>query len=244
LTADIPRSPVLAQEIPFLTDKHEDAATDLLIKEVDEELRQDQLHAILKKYGNVMIAGALALVLGVAGFQGWRTWQAKQAQAASGRYAEAGALIEQGKRTEGTDLLSKLAADGTKGYKVLARLKLAELRQADGDVAGAAGIYEQLAADSSVEDAYRELATLKAAYLELDGSDPAAIEKKVEKLAAESSPWRHSAREVQALAALKKGDEAKGVETLRKLAEDNGAPQGVRARAAELLSALGRNAKG
>ncbi|MGE5506466.1 MAG: tetratricopeptide repeat protein [Actinomycetota bacterium] len=227
-----------------MTEKPDDAQADLLIREVDEDLRQEQLEKLWKRHGGAIIAVAVALVLAVAGWQGWRSWEVKQRVASSQRYAEAVKLAEQGKRDDAGQQLQSLAADGTKGYRVLAQLKRAELRQQAGDTAGAAEIYGAVAADSGVDKAYRDMAAVKAAYLTLDGGDAAAIEKQVEPLAAETSAWRHSAREIIALAAAKRGDTAKAADLFRKLAEDAAAPQGLRARAAEMLAAIGQRPKG
>jgi hypothetical protein len=227
-----------------LTDKHDDAQTDLLIKEVDEDLRQEQLTRLWKKHASLLIAAAVALVLSVAGWQGWRGWEAKQRVASSQRYLEAVQLEEQGKRDDATAILGKLAGDGTKGYRLLAELKRADLRQQAGDLVGAAALYSRLAADSGIDKIYRDLATIKAAYLSLDGAELAQVEKSVEPLTAEASPWRHSAREILALAAVKRGDTAHAVELFRKLAEDAAAPQGLRSRAAEMLSVTGPRTKG
>lgn len=226
-----------------MTTKNDDAAADLLIKEVDEDLRQEQLETLWKRYGTLIIGAAVALVVVVAGGQGWTTWQARESQASSARFAEASRLMEQGHRDQAVDILGKLAVDGTEGYRILSEMKLGDLKQQAGDLPGAAAIYERVAT-SRVDAVYRDLAVLKAAYLKLDSGDAGQIEKMVEKLAAESSAWRHSAREVMALAALKRGDAAKAVDLFRKVADDPAAPQGVRARAAEMLAAAGGKAKG
>jgi hypothetical protein len=54
----------------------------------------------------------------------------------------------------------------------------------------------------------------------------------------EDGPWRHSARELAGLIALKAGDTPKARDLFKKIADDLGAPQGMRARAAQLLAVL------
>jgi hypothetical protein len=226
-----------------LSDKHDDATADLLIKEVDEDLRHEQLEQMWKKYGSLLVTAAVALVLGVAGWQAWRAWDTKQRQASSLHYYEATQLADNGRRDQALAALAKLSADGTKGYRLLADMKRAALEEDNGDLAGAAAIYHSVATAGGVDQAYRDLALLKASYLDLDTADPAAVEKAIAPLAEEASPWRYSAREVMALAALKRGDTAAAAESFRKLADDIAAPQGVRARAAEMLATLPPKAK-
>ncbi|MBC7907588.1 MAG: tetratricopeptide repeat protein [Rhodospirillaceae bacterium] len=226
-----------------MTTKNDDASANLLIQEVDDELRHEQMQQLWRKYGNLAVGAAVALVLSVAGWQGWSTWQTKQRVQSGAAFAAAIQALEQGKRDEALAALGSLAADGSAGYRVLADMKLADIKLNAGDRDGAIALYDRVAA-SGADEVYRDLAVLKAAYLKLDGAEPAVVEKMVEKLAVESSPWRHSAREVLALAATKRGDEAKAAELFRKIADDPAAPQGVRARAAELLAASGAKAKG
>lgn len=226
-----------------MTDKHDNAAADLLIKEVDEDLRQEELNRLWKRHGGLLTGGAVALVLAVAGWQAWQAWDVKQRQAASARYSETSALVEQGKKAEAGEVLAKLSAEGPKGYRLLSDFRRADLAQQSGDFTAAAALYAKIAADSAVDKVYRDMATIRAAYLTLDGADPAAVEKQVEPLAAESSSWRHSAREILALAALKRGDAARAADLFGKIAEDAAAPQGLRARAAEMLAATGQRAR-
>lgn len=227
----------------FLTDKNDDAATDLLIKEVDEDLRQEKLQQVWTRYGGLMAGGAVAIVLAVAAWQGWNSWDLKQRLASSSRYAESATLLEQGRKDEAAEVLGKLQTEGAKGYRTLAELRLADLKQQQGDLPAAAGIYQRLAADSSVDKVYRDMATIRAAYLTVDSADPVALDKSLEPLAAESSSWRHSAREIQALTALRRGDEARAADLFAKIAEDAAAPQGLRARAAEMLATTGQRVR-
>ena len=226
-----------------MNDNHDDAAAELLIKEVDEDLRHEQLDQLWKKHGGLLSAAAIAVVLAVAAYQGWNAWESKQRQASSLRYAEAGTLLEQGKKDEAAEVLEKLQTEGTKGYRVLAELRLADLRQQQGDLVGAAALYQKLAADSGVDQVYRDMALIRAGYLTVDSADPATLDKAMEPLAQESSSWRHSAREIQALVALRRGDTARAGDLFAKIAEDAAAPQGVRARAAEMMAATGQRSR-
>lgn len=226
-----------------MTTKNDDASAELLIREVDEELRHEQFEQLWKKHGNLVAGAVLALVLSVAGWQGWNAWQAKQRAEAGGQFTAAMQALQQGNRDDAVAQLGKVAAEGTAGYQILADFKLADVKLAAGERDAAIALFERIAAGSG-DDIYRDMARLKAAYLKLDSADPSAVEASVAPLAAESSPWRHSAREIQAVAAVKRGDQARAAELFRKIADDPAAPQGVRARAAEMLAASAPKAKG
>ena len=53
---------------------------DSFLREVDEELRRDQLTGFWKRYGRWIIAG---IGLGLAALAGWLVWQDRQFKAAS-----------------------------------------------------------------------------------------------------------------------------------------------------------------
>ena len=59
-----------------------------LFREVDEEVRQDQLKKIWDRYGNIILAVCLAVIALVAGIKGWEYWQTKQAEAAAETYSK------------------------------------------------------------------------------------------------------------------------------------------------------------
>ena len=52
-----------------------------VFQEVQEEYRRQQLAELWKKYSVPAIAGAVVLVLGLAGYQGWSYWRGEQALA-------------------------------------------------------------------------------------------------------------------------------------------------------------------
>ncbi|MCC7167019.1 MAG: tetratricopeptide repeat protein [Rhodospirillales bacterium] len=222
----------------------DDTATDVLIREVDEDLRQEQMAQLWKRYGNWAIGAAMLLVAVVAGREAWIAWKDQQASKDSSRFAAATILAETGKTAEARDAYGVMGKDATAGYAELARLRQAGLLAKDGKNAEAAAAFEALAADGSADKAYRAAATLQAALLTLDSADPQALERRVAPLAGTDSAWRHSAQEVLALLALRQGDRAKARDAYAKISDDAQAPRALRARAAEALAALGPANKG
>lgn len=224
---------------------NDDRAGDLLIQEVEEELRHEQYKRLWAQYGGWMVGAALLLIVAVAGWQGWQHWQSQLRQKEAAQFAAAEDLATQGKAKDATAALDKLAADSHTGYAILAKMREAELLLQGGGATAARHAYEQLAA-SSAPALYRDLATLKGAMLAADQGDTAAAETALAGLTAATNPWHYAALETLASVALKKGDRARAADLYKQLADDLQAPQGVRARAAELRAALqpGDKAKG
>jgi hypothetical protein len=215
--------------------KDDDPAGQLLIQEVDEELRREQYLALWRRYGVYIIILVVGVVVLVAGYEGWRAWQDRLRQEEPARFGAAAALVAEGKKDEGLNELSSLAADGRTGYATAALMAEADLKARSGDIKGAMDTYDRLAS-SGASAIYRDLAVLKGALLGMDSGD-SRFESRLNGLTVAGNPWRYSALETLAAAALRKGDNKHAGDLFRQLADDLTAPQGVRARAAEMLAA-------
>lgn len=225
-----------------MAEKTED---DILFREIDEDLRQDEFQRLWKAYGKYVLAGAVVLVLGVAGFKGWQSYDISAREALSVRFQSAAGLVTAGKTGEALKMFSEIAEDGG-GYQMLARFNEARIYARQGDAGGAAAAYRGLAGDGGIDSLYRDLAVILGAYQELNdpGADLSALAKRLEPLRAETSPWRYSAGEISGLLARRSGDRAEAKKLFQGLANDPRAPQGVRARAQEMLSIIGRQGPG
>jgi hypothetical protein len=209
-----------------------------IFTEVDEDLRRERALKLWKQYGNYMIAGAVLVVAGTAGYVAWQDYSRKQAETAAAQYV---AALDEAKAAQGADStksLESIGRSGPAGYSVLARLAEAGLKVSAGDTAGAATIYRQIATDSSVDRDIRDAAAVLAGLDALDSAAPDASTKDVGPLAGPNTPWRYLAWEVQALAAVKAGNLDEGRKLYARISDDPEAPAGLRARAAEMLAAL------
>ena len=135
--------------------------------------------------------------------------------------------------------LEALAREAGAGYATLARLYEADLLVNQGDLDGALQRYDAVAADGAVDRQFRDLATLMASSRRLDRDDAASVIQRLQPLLADDNPWRFSARELVAVAALRASNATEARSNLTRLSDDAAAPPGIRARAAELLKSLG-----
>jgi hypothetical protein len=213
---------------------------DTLLEEIDEELRQEHYAKLWKRYGNHVIGAALLIVVGVAGYQGWRHYDLTNRQAAGERLAEAMRLAAGDRLADAQQILAKLAVEGAADYPMLARFQQAALLARQGETARAVATYRQLAEDQAIDGVYRDLALVIGAYHELAIAEPKELTQRLSRLDADNNPWRHSAREIAALASLRAGERDKARELFEKLAADTAAPSGVRARASEMLIGLAK----
>ncbi|HKS90030.1 MAG TPA: hypothetical protein VJR70_11355, partial [Stellaceae bacterium] len=142
-----------------------------------------------------------------------------------------------GKDSDAAKLFGALAQQGG-GYGLLAAFEHAELLARSGDRKGAIAAYDQLAASSGVDPEFRELAVLLSVMHGLPETDPKAAIERLQPLTQNGKPWRASALDLTAAAKLKAGDKNGALTIYKQLADDITAPQGLRARAAEMAAAL------
>jgi hypothetical protein len=209
--------------------------------EVAEELKQERYAALWKRYGRLVVALAVVIVVAVAGYQYWRQQQQSARMAASERFTQALSLQREGKLKEAQEAFAAAAHNAPSGYSALARLHQAALFLKAGDKSAAFGAYEQLAGDDSIDPLFRDAAVLQWAYAGLDDSDAAQMIERLRPLTAAESPWRHLAREFTALYSERAGRRADAVRILTELEKDKDAPAGVRSRSRELLAMLGKS---
>jgi len=209
-----------------------------IFREIDEELRRENFAKLWTRYGKYVIALAVLVVLAAGGYSEWRQYRQRQRAEEGARYVAALDLARDGKDKDAADAFSLIARQAGGGYPVLARLEEAALKARSGDEKGAVALYEAVAADGSVDGVYRDVATLLAAQFELKSGDPKAIIAKLAPLTAATNPWHPSALELTGLAQLKSGDKAAARLTFQHVADDLSAPQGLRARATEMIAAL------
>lgn len=215
-----------------------DPVQDSLFREIEEDLRHERWTKLWKRYGTYAAGAVLALVLSVAGYQGWRAYDIATRQSDGERFAAALKLAGDKQTQAAAEAFAGMAADATAGYALLARFQEAALMAKRGGPAAEA--YADLAQDPGVDAVYRDLAVILGAFHEINGPGTGDLSARLAPLTADGNPWRHSAKELTAVLAVRTGDRTKARALFTALAADATAPQGIRARAGEMLAILGQ----
>ncbi|NWG25462.1 MAG: tetratricopeptide repeat protein [Pseudorhodoplanes sp.] len=214
-----------------------------IFHEVDEEVRRERLKKLWDRYGLYILALAVLVVGAVGGWRAYSHFEAKKAAEAGAAFEAANALADADKPQEAADAFAKLAKEGTAGYRTLARLReAAEL--AERDQKAAVALFDQVAADASVPGRLRDLAALRAGLLLLDSASYPDIQSRIEPLAAPDRTFRHSAREMLAIAAWRANDASAARRWAEMIASDVESPATIRQRVEMLLALLPPAAKG
>ena len=216
-------------------------SNDLFVREVDDELRQDKLKSVWRRFGRILIAAAIGIILAVAAWTAYQSWSESRANASGDRFLAALNAARDGNADEALKGLTALEADGTGAYPLLARFKAATLTAVK-DPKAAIAAFDAVAADSSVAQPLRDIATLRAAYLLVDHGSYAEVAQRAEALSADGNPMRYSALEAMGLAAYKAGDATNAQKLFETITADSAAPQSLSQRAQIMLSLIGGTA--
>ncbi len=206
-------------------------ADDNFIREVNEEIRREQAKALWDRYGAILIAAVVLIVVGTAAYVGYRYWDETRANRSGDAYSQTLALADSGKDDEALAGFEQLEKDGYGAYPLLARMRAATVKADKGDVAAAVQDFDAVAADKAVPSVLRDMARLRAALLLIDHGSFADVSSRVETLTGDTNPLRHSAREALGLAAWKEGKKADALKLFDQIVADEAAPRGVRERA-------------
>lgn len=209
-----------------------------LFREVDEEVRHEQLQKLWEKYGIYVISACLGVIFAVGGIKGWQAYQQSVAESAGDEYIRAIALIDKDDVAGSEQILSDLASNGPTGYAALANFQMAAALAAKGDARAAIQAYDKISGDDGLDDMLRNLARIRAGLLAVETESMQQVETRLGDLDTRDNPWRNAAREIMALSAYKAGDIARADRLYTEIVGDLSAPQGLRERAQVMLSLL------
>ena len=214
-----------------------------IFQEVDEEVRREQLARLWERYGTYLVAVCILIVVAVGGWRGYEWWQQKKAGESGAAFEAAVTLAEAGKHQEAEAAFAKLAADGSAGYRGLARLREAA-EMARTDSAAAVKAYDQIAGDKSDGQLIQDLAAVRVGFLLVDTAPYSELRERLEPMSGPDRPFRYSARELLALSAWKSGDTTAAAKWADMLISDPQTPPGARSRAEVLSDLIAAGGKG
>ncbi|MCB1428706.1 MAG: tetratricopeptide repeat protein [Nitratireductor sp.] len=211
---------------------------DSFIREVDEELRHDRARELWNRFGNLVIAAAILVVVGTGVFRYWQYRTEQQAAASGDVFLSAIELSKQGRQDDAISRLEELAKTGVGEYPALARMRLAGELIGRGDSAGALKAFDAISADQSVPEPLRSVATLRGGMLAVDSESYDEVRNRLSGLSVAGGPYRHLAREALGISALKAGNDQEALNWFQMIADDAGSSGNVRQRATIMLDLL------
>lgn len=208
-------------------------------REVDEELRRDQVGEIWDRYRWLIIGGIAFVLIAVAGFIWWQNHN--QARAGSQAEALVDALdkMQKGQSQQAEPKIAELEQSGTASYRAAGLFSRANLMIESGNVAGAVQVLQRISGDEELAEPYRHAALVRQTALEFDRLQPAQIVQRLQPLAQRGQPWFGSAGELVAFAHVRQQRPDLAGPIFVAIAGDETVPESVRSRAVQMAGALG-----
>ena len=130
-------------------------------REVDEELRRDQMKTYWERFGKLVIAGVVLLLALIGGFIWWQNQKEVKAGERSATLVEAFDEVASGRKKAAIPKLDALIESGSDGHRAAALLTKADIAIEAKDLKGAAALYKRVADDEGLARPYRDLALVR-----------------------------------------------------------------------------------
>lgn len=218
------------------------AEDDVLIREIDDAVRQDDALAFIQQYGVAILAGLGVLIAGLAAYM----WYDSSREGALERQSEA--LItaldyaDQRDFKTASERAAPLLADGTPGARTAARFLQAGAALEQGETAKATELYAAIMSDGQAPAALRDLALIRKVSIQFDTMKPADVIAQLKDLAVPTHPFFGSAGELVAMAHLENGNRAEAGKLFAAIATNDAQPETLRSRARQMAGLLGVDA--
>jgi hypothetical protein len=204
-----------------------------IFREVQEDVRREQMERLWKAYGKYAIA---FLVLAFAALGAWQLWQRHQKAEAEKTATAFNAAQRITNPQAAATAFSDLTKGTTSGYEKLATLSQANAMFAAGQRKDAIDLYKQLADDDS--GPVGAVARLRAGWGLADSTSRTELAKLLAPLTGQGSAWRQMAEEVLAYADYRALDMKSAAARYAALEKDPQSPDALRARARAMAAFL------
>lgn len=211
-------------------------------REVDEQLRKEQVGNFWSRYGMALIAGLVVLVLAIGAYLFWQNRQDREAERQGELLDSALTDLTANNLKAAAPKLTELAASQTPGYRATALLAQADAAMGADNVGQAVALFRRVASDPDLPQPYRDLALVRQTAAEFDTMAPALVIERLRPLAKPGNPWFGSAGEMTGVAYLKQQKPAQAAPLFAAIARDEGVPESIRSRVVQMAGTLGVDA--
>ncbi|EKE10055.1 MAG: hypothetical protein ACD_16C00082G0018 [uncultured bacterium] len=195
------------------------------LRELEEDIQEQRIYDLWHKYGNYVIALALAIVIATTGYTLWKYMAHQSKLNTYLSFSKAVTLYKQGKTEEALKAFQSLAQEKG-GYAKLARLYEAAL------LSNSAEIYTEMAQQNVSDPALGNLTKVLGAARTL--SSLTALQP----LTAPNNAWAPLSYELLGLEKLRQGDEVAAAKDFLAILEESYASPYEQVRASMMLSQI------
>ncbi len=215
---------------------------EVFLREVDEELRKDQLNEFVKRWGWALIAGFVLILAAVGGLLWWQNRQQEIAATQGEALLEALDSIESGSRSAAAPKIAELATSNIEGYRVAALFSRANAEVAANNNRAAVAILRDIAANEDFDEPYRQAALVRQTAIEFDSLQPQQVIQRLRPLARPGQAFFGSAGEMVAISHLRMRRPDLAGPLFAAIGRDESVPPSIRTRTIQMAGSLGFNA--
>lgn len=198
-----------------------------IIEEIDEEIKQDEMLAFVRKHSNVVIGGIAAVIVGIVMYSTWHERKNKKMEDVTNALL----TIIQNPSSGDNLMLGKLIESAPSELKpILSIIKRGRQVMLGGGSSGEKDLEPilELANRGGVDLVWRDLAML--IYVSYSSKPSEELIKMLEPLTATERPFRFSALEFTAMFHMNAGETEKALKCLDSITNDPEAPKTMKER--------------
>ena len=211
---------------------------DALLREVVDEVKNEQLQQLWNKYGLFIIVGIALILTATISFESIKSWKDKKNQELSNAYSVAMSLQDQGRLDESLDVYTTLSQKASGVYQNLSRMQIANIKFTQDKKDEAFDILQNIVKDKNVIEQLRNVAALKLASYKLDANGSAEEIENLLMPLLEEEASSDIAREMLAMLYIREGNTEKAKSEYLKITMSENAPAGVKSRALDMINIL------
>ena len=210
--------------------------TDAFIREVDEDVKNDNFKELWKKYGAYIVAFVVIAVTAAVCFDRIKLWKIQQNQLKTENYMAAAQLKENPQETLAA--LQKISTDEDNIFADFAKLQIANVLLTQEKNDEALATLQALADDKNADRAVRDVALIKLASYKVDMISKAELEQLLQPVLTENTSWTPLANDLLAMAAIKEGDIETAKEIYGKILKTKDLPEEFKNKIQDMLTSI------
>jgi len=214
------------------------------LKEVDDELRKEQINTFFTRYGWWVIGAVVLILAGVAGGLWWSSRQASHSEGAGENLVAIMDQMQAGNQgmTAAQGEINTLAGSDIEGYRAAALFSRATTQAETGNVAAAVATLRAIGDDQSLDQVYRDAALVRRTQLEFDNLQPQEVIRRLGTMANGDGAWIGFAGEMVGTAHLRMNRPDLAGPIFVRISQNETVPESLRQRASLMAGSLGFDA--
>ena len=210
--------------------------TDSFIKEVDEDVKNDNFKVLWNRYGAFVITFVVMAVSAAVFFDRIKAWKVEQNMVRTENYMNAMELSAKAEDTIAA--LQKITQQDRGIFGDFAKLQIANVLLAQQKTEEALASLENIVNDKQINDEVRNIALIKYATYKVDSMPRAELETLLQPILQSNNSWVPMANDLLALVAIRDGDIQTAKDIYNNILKVKDLPDTFRNKIQDMLSSI------